>query len=200
MSKIFALVTTLIVGMWVYISVFVWLFILYYVLANERHMVAFMIDKSIGRRIKQRREELGYSKTVIPAELMDLYNNFVKQINAVLPSIIPGISVELIDIQQEYNETNQQLLSFSIVTVRDNQRISLKYESAGIKKVLCIISSLIAAFNNPDMCFVVDELDSGLFEYLLGQIITVFKDDAKGQLIFTSHNLHKRFGFKPKYF
>lgn len=131
-----------------------------------------------------------YSKTVIPAELIDVYNNFVKQINAVLPSIIPGISVELIDIQQEYNESNQQLLSFSIVTVRDNQRISLKYESAGIKKVLCIISSLIAAFNNPDMCFVVDELDSGLFEYLLGQIITVFKDDAKGQLIFTSHNLH----------
>ena len=48
--------------MWVYISVFVWLFILYYVLANERHMVAFMIDKSIGRRIKQRREELGYTQ------------------------------------------------------------------------------------------------------------------------------------------
>lgn len=131
-----------------------------------------------------------YSKTVIPAVFIDVYKNFVKQINAVLPSIIPGISVELIDIQQEYNELNQQLLSFSIVTVRDNQRISLKYESAGIKKVLCIISSLIAAFNNPDMCFVVDELDSGLFEYLLGQIITVFKDDAKGQLIFTSHNLH----------
>lgn len=160
------------------------------------HAIPIYIKQKYNNPNGQELEAIGaipidiYSKTVIPAELMDVYNNFVKQINAVLPSIIPGISVELIDIQQEYNETNQQLLSFSIVTVRDNQRISLKYESAGIKKVLCIISSLIAAFNNPDMCFVVDELDSGLFEYLLGQIITVFKDDAKGQLIFTSHNLH----------
>lgn len=130
------------------------------------------------------------NKTVIPAVLKDIYENFVKQINSVLPSIIPGIAVEIIDIQKEYNENNQQFLSFSVVTVRNNERISLKYESAGIKKVLCIISSLIATFNNSDMCFVVDELDSGLFEYLLGQIITVFNDNGKGQLIFTSHNLH----------
>ena len=35
----------------------------------------------------------------------------------------------------------------------------------------------------------VDELDAGIFEYLLGEIIGVLAEDAKGQLIFTSHNL-----------
>lgn len=131
-----------------------------------------------------------YDKTYVPVKLFDLYSNFVNQINAVLSSIIPGISVELIDKQEEFDSQKLPMISFSIVTVRNGEKISLKYESAGIKKILCIISSLIAAFNNEDMCFVVDELDSGIFEYLLGQIITVFKEDAKGQLIFTSHNLH----------
>lgn len=131
-----------------------------------------------------------YDKTRVPVKLFDLYSNFVNQINAVLPSIIPGISVELIDKQEEFDSQKLPMISFSIVTVRNGEKISLKYESAGIKKILCVISSLIAAFNNEDMCFVVDELDSGIFEYLLGQIITVFKEDAKGQLIFTSHNLH----------
>ena len=35
----------------------------------------------------------------------------------------------------------------------------------------------------------VDELDSGIYEYLLGDCLEVMQDKAKGQLIFTSHNL-----------
>ena len=35
----------------------------------------------------------------------------------------------------------------------------------------------------------VDELDSGIYEYLLGECLEVMQDKAKGQLIFTSHNL-----------
>ena len=36
---------------------------------------------------------------------------------------------------------------------------------------------------------VIDELDSGIFEYMLGELLDIFKKSAKGQLIFTSHNL-----------
>lgn len=36
---------------------------------------------------------------------------------------------------------------------------------------------------------VVDELDSGVFEYLLGELLGMLNEEAKGQLIFTSHNL-----------
>ena len=35
----------------------------------------------------------------------------------------------------------------------------------------------------------VDELDAGIFEYLLGELVGLLADGAKGQLIFTSHNL-----------
>ncbi len=44
-------------------------------------------------------------------------------------------------------------------------------------------------YNDPSMCLVIDELDSGIYEYLLGELISVFDKSAKGQLIFTSHNL-----------
>ena len=36
---------------------------------------------------------------------------------------------------------------------------------------------------------VVDELDSGIFEYLLGELLGMMNSGMKGQLIFTSHNL-----------
>ena len=35
----------------------------------------------------------------------------------------------------------------------------------------------------------IDELDSGIYEYLLGECLEVMQDKAKGQSIFTSHNL-----------
>ena len=35
----------------------------------------------------------------------------------------------------------------------------------------------------------VDELDAGIFEYLLGELLKVISEKGKGQLIFTSHNL-----------
>ena len=65
--------------MWFYISVFVWLFILYYVLTYERQMVKHMIDKSIGRRIKKRREELGYTQEQF-AEKTGLTINYISTI------------------------------------------------------------------------------------------------------------------------
>ena len=35
----------------------------------------------------------------------------------------------------------------------------------------------------------IDELDAGIFEYLLGEILQMVEDSGQGQLIFTSHNL-----------
>ena len=47
----------------------------------------------------------------------------------------------------------------------------------------------------------IDELDSGIYEYLLGECLEVMQDKAKGQLIFTSHNLRPYVqNHKQKYF
>ena len=48
---------------------------------------------------------------------------------------------------------------------------------------------LIAVYHQPSVCLAVDELDSGIFEYLLGEILEILSSEIKGQLIFTSHNL-----------
>ena len=67
--------------------------------------------------------------------------------------------------------------------------IPLKFESDGIKKIISILFSLIDAFNNPYSILIIDELDSGIYEYLLGIILDLFKEKGEGQLLFTSHNL-----------
>lgn len=35
----------------------------------------------------------------------------------------------------------------------------------------------------------IDEFDSGIFEYLLGELVEIINESAKGQFVFTSHNL-----------
>ena len=49
---------------------------------------------------------------------------------------------------------------------------------------------LIVIYNKPSMTVAIDELDSGVFEYLLGEILRIIAEKGKGQLVFTSHNLH----------
>ena len=67
--------------------------------------------------------------------------------------------------------------------------IPIRMESEGIIKIISILNALIQAFGNPSICLVIDELDAGIFEYMLGELLDIFHKSAKGQLIFTSHNL-----------
>lgn len=72
---------------------------------------------------------------------------------------------------------------------RDGEKFLTKYESEGIKRIISLLNYLISLYNNPSVCLVVDELDAGIFEYLLGELVGVLSEEAQGQLIFTSHNL-----------
>lgn len=67
--------------------------------------------------------------------------------------------------------------------------IPLQYESLGIKKLILILGSLISMVNADNVIVAIDEIDTGIFEYLLGEIFLVLKEEGKGQLLFTSHNL-----------
>ena len=44
-------------------------------------------------------------------------------------------------------------------------------------------------YNESSITVAIDELDSGVFEYLLGEILSIISEKGCGQLIFTSHNL-----------
>lgn len=119
----------------------------------------------------------------------DLLSNIISQINIVLTSIIPGLTLEIKTIREELLENGEIGKMFELLSVRGDVKIPLKYESDGIKKIISILSGLIAMYNNEKVCIVIDELDSGIFEFLLGELLSVLKEKAKGQLIFTSHNL-----------
>ncbi len=63
------------------------------------------------------------------------------------------------------------------------------YSIIGIKKIVSILQLLIVVYNNPSITVAIDELDSGIFESLLGELLNIISEKGKGQLIFTSHNL-----------
>ena len=72
---------------------------------------------------------------------------------------------------------------------KNSKEIPLQYESEGIKKIISILQLLIVVYNKDSITVAVDELDSGVFEYLLGELLRIISEKGKGQLIFTSHNL-----------
>ena len=77
-----------------------------------------------------------------------------------------------------------------LMSVRQGHKpIPIRMESEGIIKIISILNALIQAFGNPSICLVIDELDAGIFEYMLGELLDIFQNSAKGELIFTSHNL-----------
>lgn len=55
--------------------------------------------------------------------------------------------------------------------------------------MISILQLLIVIYNQESITVAIDELDSGIFEYLLGEILRIISEKGKGQLIFTSHNL-----------
>lgn len=126
---------------------------------------------------------------VINEKLCDELHKIINQINVVLSSIIPNMSLQLFEKNKEFVEKDKINVVFQLISIRDNKKISFKNESDGIKKIVSILSALIAVYNDKRVCLVIDELDSGIFEYLLGELLSILEDGIKGQLIFTSHNL-----------
>jgi len=127
--------------------------------------------------------------SLIPEEIYNLILKIIDSMNAVLCEIVPGLRVELIDMGKQMMKSGTEGVNIELVSVRNGHKIPLWYESEGIKKIISILHMLIAMHNNPSMTLAIDELDSGIFEYMLGEILRVIKWSGKGQLIFTSHNL-----------
>lgn len=127
--------------------------------------------------------------SIIPIESYNLIDKVLKQINIVINAIIPGLQVDMINYGEQLLEDGSKGVKIELTSIRNNKAIPLKYESDGIKKIISILSAMIAMYNNSSICLVVDELDAGIFEYLLGELLQVLEENAKGQFIFTSHNL-----------
>ena len=127
---------------------------------------------------------------LVDEERKNLLETIVEQINIVLYTIIPGLQVTIKNYGKQSLDNGEEGWKLELMSKRASMKeIPIRMESEGIIKIISILNALIQAFGNPSICLVIDELDSGIFEYMLGELLDIFKKSAKGQLIFTSHNL-----------
>ncbi|MEQ6357944.1 ATP-binding protein [Lysinibacillus sp. M3] len=126
---------------------------------------------------------------LLPEDTFNVLCEVIEQSNRVLSAIIPGLTIKINVITKQTMDNGEKGVRFEFLSQRGERELPLRTESEGILKIISVLSVLIAVYNNPNACVVIDELDSGVFEYLLGELLTVIDEDGKGQLIFTSHNL-----------
>ncbi len=137
-------------------------------------------------------DEMQLSLTEPSVQPLDTYRvvkTSVAALNCVLGVLIPGMALEIREYGGQMTPDGRDGMRFEILSVRGESRIPLKYESEGIKKLISILSILIAMYNNASVFVAVDEFDAGVYEYLLGEILGILEESGRGQLLFTSHNL-----------
>ncbi len=127
--------------------------------------------------------------SVISMEDKKLLENMVKEMNTVLSAIVPHLVLGVYNAGEELTGEGKKGYLVEIVSLKNGKAIPLRYESEGIIKIISITNVLLCVYNNPSVCLIIDEFDASVFEYLLGELISIFSKGAKGQMIFTSHNL-----------
>ena len=125
----------------------------------------------------------------IPEKIYKLVTNVFKQISIILTTLVPGLSVRLEKVSTIQVPGEDDQVKVKLLSVRNGKTIDFEFESGGIIKIVSILNYMSAMFNSDSVCLVVDEFDSGIHEYLMGEILSVLSDRCEGQFIFTSHNL-----------
>lgn len=165
----------------------------YHVINNEQTgLISANIVMPFSIHLKDIRGNIPYGlkePMLLPKSAFEAIKKVVNQINVVIEHLIPGLQVIVNTINFETTDDGNEGIRFEFLSRRNRVTLPLRCESAGVLKLISILSTLIAVYNNPNTCVVIDELDSGIFEYLLGEILEVINTNGKGQLFFTSHNL-----------
>ncbi len=156
--------------------------------SNRMIPLSFMLEnKKVNMRGNIGLNLFGLS--VIDMDKLETVKKILEQINVVLNTLVPKLKIEIKNYGKETLNNSKEAFKVELLSMRNGRKIPLKYESDGIKKIISILSVLIGMYNNENILVAVDELDAGIFEYLLGEILEILSKSAKGQLIFTSHNL-----------
>lgn len=127
--------------------------------------------------------------TLIPHTTYDIVKKVISNMNVVLTQLVPGLEISLKDLGNELFSNGNIGTKIQLVSIRNGKEIPLNCESEGIKKIISVLQLLIVVYNQRSITVAIDELDSGIFEYLLGELLRIVSEKGKGQLIFTSHNL-----------
>ena len=127
--------------------------------------------------------------TMIPEKAYDIVQKVIRSMNIVLKQIVPGLTICVKDLGKQMHTDGTVVCRIQLLSNRNGVEIPLQCESEGIKKLISVLQLMIVVYNKPSISVAIDELDSGIFEYLLGELLRIISEKGKGQLIFTSHNL-----------
>lgn len=125
----------------------------------------------------------------VVSEKLPALKRLIGQMNLVLKEIIPGLTIVAKRVCTELGPKGEDVTVLELSSLKNHDPIPLRYESEGIKKIISVLNLLICVYNEPSVTVAIDELDSGVFEYLLGELLRIISERGMGQLIFTSHNL-----------
>ena len=127
-------------------------------------------------------------RTIDNREIKKMHEDIGK-ISSVLTQLVPGLSIGIKEISPTLDKDGNAATIAMLTAYREGKELPLRDESDGVRKIISILSLIIAAFNEQSVTVAIDEFDAGIFEYLLGEILQAMEESGKGQFIFTSHNL-----------
>ena len=125
----------------------------------------------------------------IPEEAVSMVEHVIANMNIVLSQIVPGLTIRIEKLGEMVFANGKKGVKVQLMSLKNKKAIPLKYESEGIKKIISILQLLVVVYNRASITVAIDELDAGVFEYLLGELLRIISEKGKGQLLFTSHNL-----------
>lgn len=127
--------------------------------------------------------------SLIPQNAETVVEKVICDMNIVLSQIVPGLTIGVKNLGPQVLPDGKIGCRIQLMSLKNNREIPLAYESDGIKKIISVLQLLIVIYNQSSITVAIDELDAGIFEYLLGELLRIISEKGKGQLIFTSHNL-----------
>lgn len=122
---------------------------------------------------------------VLSKSALDVYKRKIESMNRVLPYLVPDLTLDVQVLEKELMRDSSVGYRVELVS----NKIPFQYESDGVKRIVSILQPLIEVFNADSVVVAIDYLDCGIHEYLFGEIVKLMCEQAKGQLIFTAHNL-----------
>lgn len=127
--------------------------------------------------------------SALPQNALPAVKKMIDNMNVVLTQIVPGLTIKIEELGEMLFANGERGINIQLMSLKNKKAIPLRYESDGIKKIISVLQLLIAVYNQASITVAIDELDAGVFEYLLGELLRIISEKGRGQLIFTSHNL-----------
>lgn len=118
----------------------------------------------------------------------DELEKVISQINNIFSIIVPNSKL-IVYKKIENIGKDENKIGINIFVKKDGQEIPLELESTGIIKLVSVLSMMIYFVQDSEAIIAIDEFDIHIFEYLLAILLEKLSIYAKGQLIFTAHNL-----------